>query len=298
MQTVGQGGLDLVEPRDAPRAGDTTTPELEAGHGPGCWRARPPQQIGVDVVIPVLNEAHVLEGSVRRVHEYLSTHVPYRWQIVIAENGSTDRTAEVARALCGALARVSVIEVGVPGRGRALRLAWTRSTADIVCYTDVDLSSDIAAFPALFGALVEEDYDVAVGSRLAAGSRTTRSFKRQMISRAYNLILRLALGVRFSDAQTGFKAVTREVVDKIVPLATDQAWFFDTELLVLAERLGYRIADIPIAWVEDADSRVRIIRTAIEDLKGIARLRRLLSMGLDAPQLLAARKAANPVGQR
>ena len=167
------------------------------------WRLKPASAIQVDVVIPVFNEAHVVDDSVRRVHEYFSAHSPYAWRIVIAENGSTDNTADVGRRICGELSQVDMVAVGQPGRGRALRTAWSRSTADIVSYTDVDLSTELEAFPRLFHALIDEGYDVAVGSRLLEASRTTRGLKRQIISRGYNALLHIAFGVRFSDAQTG-----------------------------------------------------------------------------------------------
>jgi glycosyltransferase involved in cell wall biosynthesis len=218
---------------------------------------------------------------VRTLHGFLGGSVGHRWQIVIAENGSTDGTRAVARRVAAELPRVSVLELDVAGRGRALRAAWTRSTADIVAYTDVDLSSRLEAFPRLLDAIVKDGCHVAVGSRLAPGARTTRSVRREVISRGYNLLLRLALGVHFSDAQTGFKALACEAVDAILPLATDQGWFLDTELLVLAERLGYRIADIPVEWVENPDSRVRILSTAWADVKGVGRLRRTLR-GIEA----------------
>ena len=194
---------------------------------------------------------------------------------MIAENGSTDGTAEVARKIALELPHVDLMVIGQRGRGRALRIAWGRPGADILCYTDVDLSTELEAFPKLFQALLD-GYDVAVGSRLAAASRTTRSFKRELISRAYNQILRWTLRVGFSDAQTGFKAITRGVARDVLPLVKDESWFLDTELLVLSEHRGYRIADIPVRWIEDDDSRVKIVQTAWEDLKGIARLRRSL----------------------
>jgi len=232
--------------------------------------------VKVDLVIPVLNEAHVLRASVARVHAFFSEQLPYRWRIVIAENGSTDGTLEVANELCDQWSEVDVVVIDRPGRGRALRSAWTRSDADVVSYTDVDLSTELEALPRLYRAILEDGYDVAVGSRLLPASSTTRSFRRQVISRGYNQILKLALQVGFSDAQTGCKAVSREVVDKLLPLAQDQGWFLDTELLVLAEKLGYRIADLPVVWVEDDDSRVKIVRTAVDDLRGVIRLRRWL----------------------
>lgn len=248
---------------------------------PANWRLKPTSDIEVDVVIPVHNEAHVLESSVQRVHEFFGANVPHRWKIVIAENGSRDRTEGVARQLCRQASNVDLLVVGQPGRGRALRTAWMHSTADLVCYTDVDLSTELEAFPRLFRALVDHEYDLAVGSRLLKDSRTTRGMKREIISRGYNLFLKLALGVRVSDAQAGFKALTRDAVRRIIPLAKDQSWFLDTEILVLAEKLGMRIADIPITWVDDDDSRVKIIDTARKDIQGVLRLRRAFRAGTD-----------------
>ncbi len=228
----------------------------------------------VDVVIPVLNEAHVLEKSVATVRAFLAEHVPWSWRVVIVDNGSTDGTDRVARRLVEAHpSEVTFLQLEQRGRGRALRHAWTESDADVVSYTDVDLSTDLAALPILVRSVLDEGYDLGTGSRLLAGSHTVRSFKRDVISRVYNWIVRLTLGTTFSDAQCGFKVASRRVVQEIVPEIKDQAWFFDTELLVLAEKRGYRLKDLAVEWIEDDDSRVKIVSTAWEDLKGVARLR-------------------------
>jgi len=238
--------------------------------------AKAPHEISVDVVIPVLNEAHVLAKSVAKVRNFLSQHLPYRWRVVIVDNGSTDGTGRVAEALAARHSDVTFLHLQQRGRGRALRYAWSQGTADIVCYVDVDLSTELEALPRTLRALLDERYDIAVGSRLMRGSRTRRSLKREVISRIYNLLLKALLNVGFSDAQCGFKALTREVVERVVPQVQDQSWFFDTELLVLAERQGYRIKDIPVVWNEDDDSRVKVLRTAWEDIKGVFRVRRFL----------------------
>ncbi len=229
----------------------------------------------VEAVIPVYNEEHVLRQSVERLREFLSDRrvFPYDWSIVIADNASIDRTLEVARELAADYPEVRYLHLPQKGRGRALRAAWLASQADIVSYMDVDLSTHLEYYPLLIRAIAEEGYDVAVGSRLAPGSQTARSLKREVISRGYNLIIKATFFTHFSDAQCGFKAVSRRVVEEIVPLIEDQAWFFDSELLILAEKLGYRIKDIPVAWDEDPDTRVKVVSTAFEDLRGLARLR-------------------------
>jgi len=234
------------------------------------------RDITVDIVIPVLNEAHVLAKSVSTVWEFLRDNFKYKWKIVIVDNGSTDGTSDVARKLIEKFRDLELICLDVKGRGRALREAWQRSSADVVLYTDVDLSTELAALPKLVDALVLEGYDISTGTRLAREANTKRCFKRELTSRVYNLIVKCILVTRFSDAQCGFKAVTRDVVSTIVPQVKDQGWFFDTELMVLAEKQGRRIKDIPVTWIEDDDSRVKIIQTAIQNIKGLLRLRWLL----------------------
>lgn len=230
----------------------------------------------VDVVIPVLNEAHVLEKSVRTVLGFLRSSLPHRCRIVIVDNGSTDGTQGVAKKIAAAYPGVQFLHLHQKGRGRALRYAWLQSNADIVCYMDVDLSTHLQHIPVLIGAIAHDGYDIAIGSRLMRESHTTRSFKREIISRVYNLLVKIVLFTHFSDAQCGFKALSRKAVEAIVPQIEDQSWFFDTELLVLAEKQGYRIRDIPVEWIEDDDSRVKIAKTGWEDIKGVVRLRRLL----------------------
>lgn len=236
----------------------------------------PKGNLTVDVVIPVLNEAHVLEKSVHTVLQFLTENLPFKWRIVVADNGSTDGTDAVARRLAGQFAQVAFVQLALKGRGRALRHTWMQSTADIVGYMDVDLSTELAAIPRAVKTIAEDGYDIAIGSRLMRESQTRRKFKREFISQAYNVFLKAVLWTRFSDAQCGFKFVTREVIERIVPQIKDQSWFFDTELLVLAEKQGYRVRDLPVIWVEDDDSRVKIVQTAWDDIKGVFRLRRLL----------------------
>ncbi|MFQ5697638.1 MAG: dolichyl-phosphate beta-glucosyltransferase [Myxococcota bacterium] len=229
----------------------------------------------VDLVIPVLNEAHVLEKSVEVIRKFLREEFPYPARVVIADNGSTDGTGAIALALAQRHPDVECVQLAERGRGRALRLAWSRSRADICAYTDVDISTELAALERICRAMVEEGYDLGTGSRLLPQSQVTRGRKRELISRLYNWMVRWVLRTRFSDAQCGFKAVSRAVVEQVVPQVRDESWFFDTELLVLAERQGWRIRDEPVRWVDDDDSRVRIFSTAWEDVKGVARLRML-----------------------
>ena len=226
----------------------------------------------VDIVVPVYNEQAGLERSIRRLHRFLSSNMPFAWRIVIADNASTDATLTIARSLSFELSRTRVVHLPAKGRGRALRTAWSQSGADVLCYMDVDLSTDLRALLPLVAALVSGHSDVAIGTRLHRGSRVVRGRKRDVISRGYNRLLRLVLGARFSDAQCGFKAIRADVAAMLLPAVQDDGWFFDTELLVLAQRRGLRIHEVPVDWVDDPDSRVDIISTALADLRGVARL--------------------------
>ncbi len=228
--------------------------------------------LDVEIVIPVYNEERALAASIHRLHRFLDTHLPFSWQITIADNASTDITPEIARALAQDLDRVRVLQVAQKGRGRALRAAWSASRAAVVAYMDVDLSTDLHALLPLLAPLVSGHSQVAIGSRLARGSRVSRGPKREFISRTYNHILRSVLRARFTDAQCGFKAVRADVVPELLAAVRDESWFFDTELLIAAQRRGMRIHEVPVDWIDDPDSRVDIVSTALADLRGVVRL--------------------------
>ncbi|MET7375686.1 dolichyl-phosphate beta-glucosyltransferase [Micromonospora arida] len=241
-------------------------------------QARPTAAV-LDVVIPVYNEEADLGPCVRRLHAHLSAHFPYPFQITVADNASVDDTLKVADGLAAELPGVEVLHLDAKGRGRALSAAWSASSAPVLAYMDVDLSTDLAALLPLVAPLISGHSDLAIGTRLARTSRVVRGTKREVISRAYNLLLRGALAARFSDAQCGFKAIRADVAAELLPLVRDTGWFFDTELLVLAQRAGLRIHEVPVDWVDDPDSRVDIVATALADLRGVGRLGRALLTG-------------------
>jgi len=226
----------------------------------------------VDIIVPVHNEQDGLERSIRRLHRFLRDSFPFTWRIVIADNASTDGTPVIGAALANELPGVSYSRLERKGRGRALRTAWANSDARVVAYMDVDLSTDLRALLPLVAPLLSKHSDVAIGTRLAHGARVVRGPKRELISRGYNALLHAVLRARFSDAQCGFKAVRREALDPLLNDVKDDGWFFDTELLVLAQRRGLRIHEVPVDWIDDPDSRVDIVSTAITDLQGVARL--------------------------
>ncbi|MDQ6720758.1 MAG: bifunctional glycosyltransferase family 2/GtrA family protein [Candidatus Dormibacteraeota bacterium] len=226
----------------------------------------------VDVAIPVFNEERDLARSVRRLRRYLDDRFPFEARITIVDNASTDRTWDLARGLALELPGVRAQHLHEKGRGRAVRHAWLGSDAAIVAYMDVDLSTDLDALLPLVAPLISGHSDLAIGSRLARGARVVRGPKRELISRCYNLVLHVVLGTRVRDAQCGFKAIRADAARRLLPLVDDQAWFFDTELLVQAQRTGLRIYEVPVDWVEDPDTRVELVPTALEDLRGVWRL--------------------------
>lgn len=228
----------------------------------------------VEIVLPVYNEERGLAAGVLALHEHLSESAAFTWQITIAENASTDATPRVADELAAGLEGVAVLHLSEKGRGRALRAAWAASRAEVVAYMDIDLSTGLEALGPLVEPLLAGRGDVAIGSRLVPGARVTRSLRREVISRAYNLLLGIWLDATFADAQCGFKAARREAVRDLLAEVRDDGWFFDTELLYLAQRAKLAIREVPVCWVEDRDSRVAIVATALADLRGIARLRR------------------------
>jgi putative flippase GtrA len=233
----------------------------------------------LDLVIPVYNEVAGLERAVRTVRSFLDAELPYSARLTIADNASTDGTLEIARRLAAELPGVRVLHLDARGRGRALHTAWLTSDAQVLAYMDVDLSTDLSALLPLIAPLVSGHSHLAIGTRLSRTSRVVRGPAREVISRSYNLLLRGTLAARFSDAQCGFKAIRSDAAHALLPLVVDTGWFFDTELLVLAERAGLRIHEVPVDWVDDPDSRVDILATALADLRGIARVGRDLAAG-------------------
>jgi glycosyltransferase involved in cell wall biosynthesis len=230
----------------------------------------------VNITVPVLNEESTLRGSISRLAAFLRAHPDHHYEITLADNGSTDRTWRIAETLRCEYGVITVIHLEHAGRGRALKQAWQASQADVLTYMDADLSTDLIVFPKFVGSLATGEYDIALGTRLLDKSSTKRRLKREIISRCYNLLVRTIFRTRITDFQCGFKGITKETARELLPLVEDNGWFMDTELLLLAEDRGYRIAQIPVRWTERRDSRVKILPTIIADLKGLIRLRRTL----------------------
>ncbi|MDP9887098.1 glycosyltransferase involved in cell wall biosynthesis [Pseudarthrobacter enclensis] len=252
--------------------------------------------MALEIVVPVYNEEAVLERSITRLAEYLTNEMPSTWKITIADNASTDRTPVIAARLSGYIPNVEYRRLEVKGRGYALRDAWSASDAKVLAYLDVDLSTDLAALPPLVAPLLSGHSDVSIGTRLGQNSRVSRGPKREFISRSYNFLLRRAMQVRFTDAQCGFKAIRAGVAKRLLPHVEDNGWFFDTELLIIAERSGLRIHEIPVDWVDDPDSRVDVRQTALDDLRGMVRVAGSLVKGVIPVRAIYAELGRQPIG--
>ena len=257
----------ITQPLAQPRYPATTESQ------PSFWAIIRPF---IDIVVPVLNEEKILQKSITTLDEYMAKHLPYRYQITIVDNGSHDNTLKIAKSLAQNHQSVRVVRLTERGRGRALKRVWQNSPADILTYMDVDLSTSLDDFLPMIQPLVAGEAGVAIGSRLAKGAKTTRGLKREFISRCYNNIIKWTSGTKFSDAQCGFKAIRRDVAAKFLPIIKDNEWFFDTELLIKTERAGGPIYEQPVTWIEDTDSRVKIVKTAVDDLKELYRVNKEL----------------------
>ncbi len=201
-------------------------------------RAKPAPVL--DIAIPVYNEERVLEQSVRALHAHVRARIPFSTRLTIVDNASDDGTRLIGMRLATELENVRFMHLAEKGRGRALRSAWMSSDARVLAYMDVDLSTSLDSLGVLVAPLLSGSSDISIGSRLAPGARVRRSAEREVISRAYNLLLRSVLHTRFRDAQCGFKAIRAQVARHLLPAVRDQGWFFDTELLVIAQRDGFR----------------------------------------------------------
>ena len=251
--------------------------------------------LALEIVVPVHNEEAVLESSITRLAEYLTNEMPSTWKITIADNASTDRTSVIAARLSEHMPNVGYRRLELKGRGYALKDAWSASQAKVLAYLDVDLSTDLTALPPLVAPLLSGHSDISIGTRLGQSSRVIRGPKREFISRSYNFLLRRTMQVRFSDAQCGFKAIRADVAKRLLPHVEDTGWFFDTELLIIAERSGLRIHEIPVDWVDDPDSRVDIRQTALDDLKGMVRVAGSLVRGVIPVQAIYAELGRRPI---
>ena len=231
------------------------------------------KKLSVNIVIPVYNEEKELSASAGTLAGYLEKNlIDFSWRITIADNASSDKTLAIAKKIAHENSNISYVHLPQKGRGRAVKYVWEKDNADIEAYMDVDLSSDLKHLPPLIRSLTR-GYDIAIGTRNLPGSRVYgRSALRTCTSKMYIFLIKFFFWVHFSDAQCGFKAVTRRTIRELIPYIKDNEWFFDTELLIMAEKTGYRIYEEPVTWIDNPGSTVRVMKTAQGDLDGLKRL--------------------------
>ncbi len=227
----------------------------------------------VEIAIPIYNEQAELKTNTLRLRNFLRQNLTAcDWRITIVDNSSSDRSGLIAKSLTKLYPEINYLFIPQKGRGRAVKCDWQKNTADVYSYMDIDLSTDLSHFPRVVNA-INQGYDVAIGSRLLSGSKVEkRPLKREIMSRGYNFLLKLLFQTHFSDAQCGFKAVSARVVDDLIPHITDNEWFFDSELLILSEKIGYRIYEEPVIWVDNPGSTVKVLKTVTGDIMGLWRL--------------------------
>ena len=229
-----------------------------------------------EITIPVLNEEDTLSDKITELHRFLADHYPgMNWGIVIGDNGSADNTLSIGKKLESQFPNVRLVSVGERGVGRALKHSWARSDADILASMDLDLSTDIIHITESIDAINNNNYDLVYASRLHKNSKVAgRSYKRELTSRGFNFLIRKYLKVKISDGMCGFIFFKKEVFDKINTIGIDNnRWFFQTELLVMADWLKYRICELPVKWTDDPNSKVKVIRLALEYLQDMKLLR-------------------------
>lgn len=228
------------------------------------------------ITIPVLNEEIRLEPGVRETMRFLRENKMDSWTVEIADNGSTDKTQEIAEGLVKEYkGRLKFRKIPERGVGLALRYSWTDAKADIVGYMDVDLATDLKHLLEVQEIFEKNEADAVNGSRLLKGSKVIgRTLKREISSRGFNAIMKFRLKNKFTDAMTGFKFFKRTIVIdllKEVPVIPD--WFVSAELLVRTEWNGHRLREIPVHWTDEPNSKVNIPKLAKQYLGHIDRLR-------------------------
>jgi len=232
----------------------------------------------VVLMLPVYNEERIIEDSVNTLHEYMKNNIIFDWKIVIVNNGSTDKTSKISKNLQKKYKNIDYVEIEKKGRGNALRESWKNYDADIYSYCDCDLATDISQLRELFDS-IDRGANISTGNRYKKDSQTRRTLTRLITSKTYLFLIKILFNTKVSDFQCGFKAIDKKTKDDIVTITKDNDWFFDTELLLLAEREGYNIAQIPVTWTEKRikDSKVRVIPASLNNLINLIKLKRRIS---------------------
>lgn len=230
------------------------------------------------ITIPVFNEEKVLKSSIVKTIQYCRKKLQDDWEILIADNASTDKTAYIGKKLAENYKRVSYFSINERGRGKVLHRAWDRFLADCYVYMDVDLSTSLKHLSKLVNKVLKEDFDIAVGTRNHKDSKVKRSFVRTVVSKVYIFLVKIIFNTNLSDTQCGFKAFNKAVVKDLWRRLEPRnwqgsAWFFDTEILILSEKRGYLVFELPVKWIENKGTKVRLLRDFLEFAQGLIRLK-------------------------
>ncbi|MBD3359736.1 MAG: glycosyltransferase [Candidatus Buchananbacteria bacterium] len=226
------------------------------------------------LALPVYNEEKVLEKSVLKLYNYFKNNIKDDWQIVIVNNASIDKTKKVADSLAQKFLKVDSLNLEDKGRGNALKNVWQKYEADIYAYCDIDLATDIFAFKKLFNSIINGSANIAIGARYIKGSQTKRTLNRLIYSKVYIFLVRLFFPTKIKDFQCGFKAVDKKTVSEILPLVKDKEWFFDTELLLIAEKNDFKIKEIAVQWKENPETKVKFIRTIYDYIENLIKFKK------------------------
>ncbi len=231
------------------------------------------------IVIPAYNEEKILADTTSKLYNFCGNNLKDDWQLVIVNNKSTDKTTTIAKSLAGKYNQISYLYLDKKGKGRAIRAGWLKDLADIYCFMDADLATDLSALPSLIQE-IKNGYDLVIGSRFCPQSKVKRSLSRRLISKFYRLVLKIIFKTKIKDVPCGFKAISSKVKKELLPQVKNEEWFFDSELVILAEKQGYKIKEIPVTWTEprqkDNKSRVKILPIICSYFKEFINLKRRL----------------------
>ena len=231
----------------------------------------------VEITIPILNEEKTLSNNIREIYSYCEQNLSqnYQWTIIIADNGSKDKSPLIGCKLAEDLSNIIYIREKLSGVGRALKSSWKNSNADIIGYMDLDLSVPLENISRALEPLNNQSFDIVYGSRLHRDSIVIgRSMKREVISRIFNLIVQKYMGTTFSDGMCGFKFLNRKYLSKLMEMgAVSDGWFFCTEILIVGEFIGLNLLELPVVWNDNSESQVKIFPLSIEYLKALRKLK-------------------------
>jgi len=232
--------------------------------------------MNISIAVPTFNEEKIIEQRINQLFDFCENNLKkYKWRIIVADNGSTDRTIKIIRKQKQKYSKLEYFHLKKLGKGLAIKKAWQDYLADVNIFMDADLATELKFTIPLINGITEEKYDLTIGSRYHKQSKCKRSLIRSMCSKFYNFILKIFFNIKLTDTHCGFKALSKSAVQRIIPKIKNNGLFFDTELLVLARYYNLKIKEMPVNW-EDKNERktkIKIIKTGLKYLKEIIKLK-------------------------